>query len=99
MVMLRWSVHLTTLFSWISLTKRLTSTSCTISGRRMGVENNFMINLHESIGPGRDPTLDLQPDTYLQSDMLPTALRGPVFANSEDPDEMQHAFHQGLHCM
>ena len=29
MVMLRRLVHLTTLFSWASLTKKLTSTSCT----------------------------------------------------------------------
>ena len=41
---------------------------------------------------------DLQSDTHLQSDTLPTALHGPVFANSEDPDEMQHnaTFHLGF---
>ena len=51
MVMSGWSVHLTTLFSWASLTKQLTSTSCTYfhlqltttllesaEGRRMAVE-------------------------------------------------------------
>ena len=65
------SVHLTTLFSWASLNKQLTSNrahtfACNwqqpfmndpFSGR---VENDrrnyFMINLHESMGPGRDRT-------------------------------------------
>ena len=50
-IMLGWSVHLTTLVSWASLTKQLTSTSCTyfrllvtttllesVEGRRMTVE-------------------------------------------------------------
>ena len=51
LAMLGWSVHLTTLFSWASLTNQLTSTSCTyfhlqltttllesVDGRRMTVE-------------------------------------------------------------
>ena len=41
-----------------------------------GRRNYFMINLCESVGPGRDGTRD--PDSYLQSDTLPTALRGLV---------------------
>ena len=56
-------------FSWAILTKQLTSTLCTyfslvtdnspswISGREEnGHRNYFMINLHESMGPGRDGT-------------------------------------------
>ena len=42
-----------------------------------------MINLHESMGPGRDRThgpLDLQSDSHLLPDTLRTALRGPVSA-------------------
>ena len=61
------SIHLTTLFSWASLTKRLTSTLCTYlrllltktlpeSAEREenGHRNYFMINLHESMGPDRE---------------------------------------------
>ena len=79
MVMSGRSVHQTTLFSWTSLTKRLTSTSYIylflnqrkeMNGRR----NYFMINLHESMGPGRDRTHD-------PLDVIPTALPGPVYVN------------------
>ena len=59
-------------FSWASLNKQLTSTSCTyfrlqltttllewFSGREENDRRNyFMINLHESMGPGRDRTHD-----------------------------------------
>ena len=59
-------------FSWASLNKRLTSTSCTYFGLLLttthlewfrGREENdssnyFTINLHESMGPGRDQTCD-----------------------------------------
>ena len=59
-------------FSWASLNKQLTSTSCTyfrllltttllesFSGREENDRRNyFMINLHESMGPGRDRTRD-----------------------------------------
>ena len=59
-------------FSWVSLNKQLTSTSCTyfclqltttllewISGREENDRrNHFMINLHESMGPGQDQTCD-----------------------------------------
>ena len=59
-------------FSWAGLNKRLTSNSCTyfrllltttllewISGREENDRRNyFMINLHESMGPGRDRTRD-----------------------------------------
>ena len=59
-------------FSWASLNKQLTSTSCTyfrlqltttllewFSGRKENDRrNHFMINLHESMGPGRDRTRD-----------------------------------------
>ena len=42
--------------------------------------NYFVINLPESVGPGSNSRLlDLQPDMHLQSDMLPTALRIPIF--------------------
>ena len=40
-----------------------------------------MINLQESMGPGRDGTrgtLDLQSELHLLSDMLPSALHGLV---------------------
>ena len=47
------TVHITTIFSWAGRVK---------NDRR----NSFMINLHESMGPG------MLPDT------LQTALRGPV---------------------
>ena len=48
-----------------------------ISGREENDRRSyFIINLHESMGPDRDQTCDS--DTYLQSDTLPTALRGPV---------------------
>ena len=67
------SVHLTTLFSWASLNKQLTSNrahtfACnwqqpfmndSFSGREENDRRNyFMINLHESMGPGRDRTRD-----------------------------------------
>ena len=67
------SVHLTTLFSWASLNKQLTSNrahtfACnwqqpfmndSFSGREENDHRNyFMINLHESMGPGRDRTRD-----------------------------------------
>ena len=59
-------------FSWASLNKQLTSTSCTyfrlllttnllewFSGREENDRRNyFMINLHKSMGPGRDRTRD-----------------------------------------
>ena len=59
-------------FSWASLNKQLTSNSCTyirlkltttllewISGKEENDRRNyFMINLHESMGPGRDRTRD-----------------------------------------
>ena len=50
MVMMRCSVHLTTLFSRASLNKRLTSTSCTY------IRLNLMIILHKSMGQGWDRT-------------------------------------------
>ena len=60
------SVHLTTRFSWASLTKRLTILSLVtdnnlfwISGREEnGRKNYFMINFHESMGLGWDLTHD-----------------------------------------
>ena len=67
------SVHLTTLFSWASLNKQLTSNRAhafawnwqqpfmndSFSGREENDRRNyFMINLHESMGPGRDRTRD-----------------------------------------
>ena len=66
------SVHLTTLFSWASLNKQLTSTLCTyfrlwltttllewFRGREENDRrNHFMINLHKSMEPGRDLTRD-----------------------------------------
>ena len=72
MVMAGWSVHLTTLFSWASLNKQLTSASCTyfrllltttllewFSGREENDRRNyFMIYLHQSMGPGQDRTRD-----------------------------------------
>ena len=59
-------------FSWASLNKQLTSTSCTyfrlwlttillewFSGKEENDSRNyFIINLHESMGPGRDWTRD-----------------------------------------
>ena len=93
------SVYLTPLFSWASLTKQLTSTSCTyfslvtdnnipfwISEREEnGRRSYFMIKLCESMGPaGIDSRpLHLHSDTYLQSDMLLAALRGPMCEGSE----------------
>ena len=47
----------------------------------------FMINLHESMGPDRDRPLDLQLDTHLHSDTLPTALRGPAQLKTEVRNE------------
>ena len=61
------SVNLTTLFSWVCLNKRLTSTSCTYFCLKLtttllkcfswreenGRRNCFMINLQESMGPGQ----------------------------------------------
>ena len=58
MVMAGRSVHLNTVFSWASLNKQLT----TILLERLSIreENDerkyFIINLHESMGPGRDRT-------------------------------------------
>ena len=49
--------------------------------------NYFMINLHESMGPDRDRPLDLQLDTHLHSDTLPTALRGPARLKTEVRNE------------
>ena len=93
MVMSGRSVHLTTLFSWASLTKLLTSTEyfmyilllvtdnnqSWISRREEnGCRNYFMMNLHESMGPGHDwtrhPWICSQTCIWL----LPTALHGPV---------------------
>ena len=70
MIMAGRSVNLTTLFSWASLNKQLTSTSCTyfclqltttilewFSGREeIDRRNYFMLNLHKSMGPGGDRT-------------------------------------------
>ena len=66
-----WSVHLTTLFSWASLTWAVnkyvvyilllvTDNNPSWISRREenGHRNYFMINLHESMGPGRDQTRD-----------------------------------------
>ena len=78
-------------FSSTSLNKQLTSTSwtyfrllltTTLLERCSGKEKNdrrnyFMINLHESMGPGWDP-LNLQSDLYLLPDTLPAVLRCPV---------------------
>ena len=83
MVMSGQSIHQNTLFSWASLTKRLTSTSCThnactdnnpsfFSRREENDRRNcFMINLHKSIGQDRDQTLD---PWICNNDTLPTAL-------------------------
>ena len=67
MVMSLLSVHLTTLFTWASLT-RFISTSCFawkwqqpfLHQRKEGelLRNRFMINLHQSMGPSRDGTRD-----------------------------------------
>ena len=82
-------------FSWAGLNKRLTSNSCTyfrlkltttllewISGREENDRRNyFMINLHESMGPGRDRTRDpwiCSQTRICSQDTLPTVLRGPV---------------------
>ena len=59
-------------FSWASLNKQFTSTSCTYFRLQLTTtllewfsrteendcRNYFMINLHESMGPGRDQTSD-----------------------------------------
>ena len=64
---------------------KLTSTLLEwFSGREENDRRNyFMINLHESMGPGRDLThevrpLDLQSDSHLLPDTLPNALHSPV---------------------
>ena len=58
------------------------------SGRKENdCRNYFMINLHESMGPDRDRRLDLQLDTHLHSDTLPTALRGPAQLKTEVRNE------------
>ena len=77
------SVHLTTLFSWASLNKQLTSNrahtfACSLQQPFMNYEfsgreendrrNYFMINLHESMGPGRDRTRDPGPVPYFRGD-------------------------------
>ena len=49
-------------------------------GRRNDRRNYFMINLHESMGPGRDPTRDLRHAS------LQTALRGAVVLHIEQSD-------------
>ena len=84
MVILALSVHLTTLFSWASLTEQLTSTSCTYFGLKLTT------TLLESVEGRRTVVWDragitlwtlgsaVQSDTYLQPDMLQTALDGPV---------------------
>ena len=69
MVMAGRPVHLSTLYSWASLNKQLTSTSCTyfslvtdtnpswmIQRKENDRRNNFIINLHESMGSGQDWT-------------------------------------------
>ena len=68
MVMLRWSVHLTTLFpgqAWLSGQPVLHAHTfaCNwqafLNQRKENDHRNyFIINLHESMGPGRDRTLD-----------------------------------------
>ena len=64
--------YVTTHFSWASLNKRLTSTLCKYfrlflttallewfsKGKENDIRNYFMINLHESMGPGWDRTHD-----------------------------------------
>ena len=58
------------------------------SGREENDRRNyFMINIHESMGPDRDRPLDLQLDTHLHSDTLPTALRGPAQLKTEVRNE------------
>ena len=47
-----------------------------IQRREENDRRNFMIKLHESMGPGRDRTRD--PWICLLPDTLPTELRGPV---------------------
>ena len=86
-------------FSWASLKKQLKSTLCTyfclllkktllewFSGREENDrENYFMINLHESMGPGSNSRpLDLQSDSHLLSDTLLTVLRGTVKTQLRD---------------
>ena len=77
--------------NFFSLTKRLTSSSCTYfrfsltttlletaKGRRFSRRNYFMINLQESMVPGPDQTQatwNLQSDTYLHLDTLLTAIK------------------------
>ena len=75
-------------FSWASFNKHLTSTSCTyfhlyltttllewFSRREENDRRNyFMINLHESTGPGWDSiSRPLDSDSHLLPDTLPTA--------------------------
>ena len=83
MVMSGRSVHLTAFFPWASLTKLFTSTSCTYvrllltqtllestQGRKRRI-NQFMINLHKSMGLGcvrtRDPWTCSQTRVYSQT--------------------------------
>ena len=91
MVMAGWMISSPNqVFSWASLNKQLTSTSCTyirllltttlleFSRREENDRRNyFMINLHESMGSNLR-FLDLPADSHLLPDMLPTALCGPV---------------------
>ena len=62
----------------------------------------------DHVGPDLGPNClqRLSADGKIKSDFIlnPLNLGNPLtsmFANSEDPDEMQHnaAFHQGLHCL
>ena len=93
MVMSGWSIHLITLFSCASLINQLTSTSCTyfrlqlttsllesVEGRRMAVKlfHDQSLQKYESSPGANSRPLDLQSDTYLQSDTLLTALCCPV---------------------
>ena len=63
MVMSGWPVHLTTLFSWASLTKQLTSTLC----HTLLVHYQYMRKYWTGPVSNSRP-LDLQSDTYMQSD-------------------------------
>ena len=82
-----WSAHLTTLFSWVSLTNQLTfvhilslvtdNNPSGISGREEnGRRNYFVINLRKSMGPGLDRT----PSPWISSQTrnCSQTLRGPV---------------------
>ena len=99
MVMGGGSVHLTSLFSlgkleqavnqyFVHILSLVTDNIREDNDRR---NNHNQSSRKYGTGPGSNSQpLDLQSDSHLLPDMLPTALRGPVPSNA--------AFNQGLHC-